>query len=244
VRDGKPTKVVGAGCKNGGFYVQVKNTTTGTSVATRIDIDLDGLTDAGAAGFGDDTTLEDIAASLDAVDGIAASVAANGTLEVDAESGFEFGFSDDSSGVPAVLGVNSFFTGRDGADIGVREELIADSGLLAVGRLVDGTYVENGTAMEISGVQDRALDVLGGGTLRSHWNDSVQTIAIRTATAESNAQAAGLVRESLEAQRSALSGVSTDEEAINMLNAQRSYQGAARYLDVVDQMTQVLLGLV
>ncbi len=40
------------------------------------------------------------------------------------------------------------------------------------------------------------------------------------------------------------SGVSIDEESINLLNYQRQYQGAARYISVIDEMTQTLLSLV
>jgi len=52
------------------------------------------------------------------------------------------------------------------------------------------------------------------------------------------------VRESLDAQRQSLSGVSIDEESINLLNFQRQYQGAARFISVVDEMTQTLLSIV
>ena len=45
------------------------------------------------------------------------------------------------------------------------------------------------------------------------------------------------------AQRDAVSGVSLDEEAINMLQFQRSYAAAARFLKIADDMTQTILSL-
>ena len=38
-----------------------------------------------------------------------------------------------------------------------------------------------------------------------------------------------------------VSGVSTDEEAINLMAYQRAYQASARFLSVVDELIQTLL---
>jgi flagellar hook-associated protein 1 FlgK len=45
------------------------------------------------------------------------------------------------------------------------------------------------------------------------------------------------------AQRDASSGVSLDEEAINLLQFQKSYEAAARFLKIADEMTQTILAL-
>jgi flagellar hook-associated protein 1 FlgK len=45
------------------------------------------------------------------------------------------------------------------------------------------------------------------------------------------------------AQRDSISGVSLDEEAINMLQYQRAYEAAAKFLKVADEMTQTILSL-
>lgn len=227
----------------GGFTVQVKDP-GGATQSVRIDIDLDGRTAAGTPGFGDDTTPEDVRAALDAIPGISASFDGEGRLKIDAEPGFSFSFSDDSSGVLAVMGVNSFFTGTDGSDIGVRQALKDDPALLTTGRIINGAFVENGTALAIAQLQDQALPGLGGRTLKSSWTDSVQQLGVRTDSAASAAQAAAVVRESLEAQKASISGVSIDEESINMMTFQRQYQGAARFISIVDEMTQTLIALI
>ena len=46
-----------------------------------------------------------------------------------------------------------------------------------------------------------------------------------------------------EAQQASVSGVSLDEEAINMLQYQKAYEAAARFLKVADEMTQTILQL-
>ncbi len=45
------------------------------------------------------------------------------------------------------------------------------------------------------------------------------------------------------AQRDAISGVSLDEEAINLLQYQKSYEAAARFLKIADELTQTILSL-
>jgi flagellar hook-associated protein 1 FlgK len=45
------------------------------------------------------------------------------------------------------------------------------------------------------------------------------------------------------AQRDAASGVSLDEEAINLLQYQRAYEAAARFLRIADEMTQTILAI-
>lgn len=229
---------------NGGFTVNVRQTSTGAMQSVRIDIDLDGLTSAGAPGVGDDTSLEDIRSSLDAIPGVTATVTPEGKLKLDAGEGFDFSFSDDSSGALAVLGMNAYFSGTDASDIGVRAELADGPSLLMTGRLVNGQFVENGTALRMVEVQDQSLAELGGLSVRGSWLGVAQNVGSETDAAKTRAGAATLVRQSLDSQRAAISGVSVDEEAINLMTFQRQYQGAARFLSVVDELTQTLISLV
>lgn len=229
--------------QNGGFNLSVRNAATGESQTVRINIDLDGLNAAGQPGFGDDTSLEDIRDAINAVPNMSATINANGTLSIRGANGYDFSFSDDSSGALAVLGINSYFTGTNASNINVRRELVDSPGLLAAGRMTGTTPNDNGTAMAITALQDLALNALGGSTIRSAWSDAVQEVGIRTNAAAQRADATRLVRESLESQHLAVSGVSIDEESINLITFQRQYEGAARFISVVDEMTQTLISL-
>lgn len=229
---------------NGGFLVTVTNQTTGSSETIRIEVDLDGIDSTGAAGFGDDSSVASIAAALDAIDNISATVQPDGTLKIDAGEGYDFSFSEDSSGALAVLGLNTFFTGSDATDIAVRDVLHTQPGLLATGRVVDGEPDDNAAARSILGLRDAANESLGGQSILNSWLDAAQNVGANSATAANRADATRLVRESLDAQRQSVSGVSIDEESINLLNYQRQYQGAARFISVIDELTQTLMGLV
>lgn len=229
---------------NGGFLIHVKNTASGATQTIRIDVDLDGRDATGALGFSDDTSAEDIRAAIDAISGLSATFDAEGRLSIDAAPGMTFGFAEDSSGALAALGVNAYFTGTNASDIAVRDDLIANPSKLMVGRIENGTFVENATALEIAALQTKPLDELGGESLRSTWSNAVQRVANRTSSAITRVRATGVVRESLEAQRAAISGVSIDEEIINLLTYQRQFQGAARLIAIADEMFQTLLSVI
>lgn len=229
---------------NGGFSVNVRNTVTGTVSTVRIDVDLDGITAAGTAGTADDTSAQDIRDALDAVAGLAASFDPSGKLVVEADAGFEFSFADDSSAALATLGLNAYFTGSNARDIAVASDLDQNPDLLAVGSWDGTTLVENGSALLIASLSTKRLDNLGSRTLIESWRDHVTVVASASSAASIQAESATVVRESLDSQRAAVSGVSLDEEAINLMNFQRQYQAGARVIEVARQLMDTLISLV
>jgi flagellar hook-associated protein 1 len=230
--------------RNGGFFINVKQTSTGQMQSVRVNVDLDGIDAAGLPGTADDTSAEDIRAALGAIPGLTATFTPDGRLDLRAAAGFEFSFSEDSSGTLAVLGMNTYFRGTGADNIAVRDELSRDPNALATGRVIDGTFRENGNALEIVRLQNRDVQGLGARTFQAAWSDTATAIGSQTAAAKTNAEAASLVRAGLEAQRAGVSGVSLDEESINLLAYQRQYQGAARLISVADEMFQTLASLI
>ncbi len=225
---------------NGSFTVLVTDGATGLVEQRQITIDLDGIDNTGAVGFGDDTSLNSLLADLNTVPNLTATLDASGRLRITASPGFEVGFADDTSGALGVLGINSYFTGLNAGDIGVRDELKARPELLVAGVERGG----NNVALSIAALRDSAVDSLSGTSITESWRRVTERVAVQTRAAGTEADAANQVKQSLEAQRAAISGVSIDEESINLLSYQRQYQAAARLISTVDQLTQELLSLV
>ncbi len=219
----------------GSFVVHVKDKATGLSTSTLVQVDLDGQ--------GTDTSLDSLIAQLDNVDGI---TAANngGRLQVSADNApaQEISFSQDSSGVLASLGVGTFFSGNDARTINVNATLKDNPNLLAAAK--NGNSGDNQTARAIANLETTALRSLNGQTLTGTYQSMVNTVAAQSSTASSNAEAASVVVETLSAQREAISGVSLDEEAVNLMRYQHAFQGAARVISVVDELMNTMLGLV
>lgn len=229
---------------NGGFTVNITHKDSGLSETVRIDVDLDGITNAGVPGYDDDTSVEDLRAALDGIDNLSASFGADGRLQINADAGYEVAFADDTSDVLAVLGVNAFFRGTTSADINVRNDLLDDPTRLATAKMIGDTVVDNGTSLAIASLQDNGINALAGNSLQEHWAQRVQRIAVDTEFAQDRLQSTAIVSESLEAQRAAASGVSIDEESINLINYQKQYEGSARVISVARELLDTLLASV
>jgi flagellar hook-associated protein 1 len=193
-------------------------------------------------GTGPQTTLQSLAADLDNVADIKASVS-GGHLHVAADSDdVEISFSQDSSGALAALGVNNFFAGTDARDIAVSGALKSNPALIAAAK--NGEKTDNQTARAIAALESQPLGGLGGFSLKDAYQATVNGVAGAASAAETQVEAANVVRETLENQRESLSGVSLDEEAINLMRQQRAFQGAARLVSAVDELMQTVLNMV
>ncbi|MCC7144899.1 MAG: flagellar hook-associated protein FlgK [Phycisphaeraceae bacterium] len=226
---------------NGTFQITVRQKSTGTEKTEAINVSLKGL-----AG---DTSLDSLAAEINAKLGasnVNASVTADGRLKIEATGGdFEVVFGQDTSGVLAALGFNTFFTGSDAVDISVNSQLVSNKSLLAAGLRdrTSGQVDAGGNAVAVRGLSAQALSGLDGSTFQGFWNRHVTEYAARLSGAQQQLSADTLVRENLQTQQASVSGANADEEAINLLSYQRAYQASARFLTVVDEMMTTLLNI-
>ena len=81
------------------------------------------------------------------------------------------------------------------------------------------------------------------GSFSSIYGSIVAEAGEQIRLAESGLQTQGAILEQAIAQRESISGVSLDEEAINLLQYQKAFEAAARFLRVADEMTQTILSL-
>ncbi len=221
--------------KNGTFQITVKNRETGSKVVSTIAVDLDGI--------GPQTTLASLAAAINAAtDNITASVTADRRLRIGADSGYEYAFGEDTAGVLAALGLNTFFIGKAANDLAVNTVPMNDPALLAAAR--SDLPGDGSNAAAVSNVGKTASGALGNLSIMDFYNAVAGKISVNGAATRAQQDAADAIMTSLQAQRESISGVSLDEEAIRLIKFQRAFQGAAKYISVVDQMIAELLGIV
>jgi flagellar hook-associated protein 1 FlgK len=218
---------------HGILEVRIRNRTTGLVTTAAIDVDLDGL--------GADDTAETLRAKLDAVANLSAGLTADRRLTLDAAAGFEIRFGADGSGVLAALGLNSFFTGVDSRTIGMNANVLADGRLLAAGR--GGGPADGSNVVDLARVVDRPLAALGGLSVEGYYASMISRLAQSSSAESALADGSRAFRESLVSQRAQFSGVSIDEELLNMMNFQRAFQTAARFISTIDELHQVLINL-
>lgn len=218
--------------QNGSFFIHVTHQETGTRTAHQINVD------------GNSMSLDDLINEINvvvAVGNVTAGTGVGSALTLTAASGYEISFSGDTSGALAALGINTFFTGMNAATIGVSQTVVDDPNLLAAGSgHVAGS---NDTALGLADLANVQFTELGGRSMREFWQHSVNALAVQAAASNTAVNASRLVRESLAAQIQAVSGVSLDEETINLLMFQRQFQAAARFIRVIDEMLQTLLSI-
>ena len=220
--------------KNGSFVVHVKQKASGLETSTLVQVDLDGLN-------GNDTTFNSLTSSIDAISGVSAKINA-GKLTVSADSSdVEVSFSQDSSGVLAAMGMNNFFNGSDARDISVNQTLKDQPTLLAAAK--NGNPGDNQTALAIAALESAKISSLNGTSLKDTYQKMINGVAASAAAAKTNTEATATVQQTLESQREALSGVSMDEEAINMMRQQRAFQAASRVIAAVDEMLKTIIQL-
>jgi len=105
----------------------------------------------------------------------------------------------------------------------------------------DGTLGSNGTLMALLALRNQA--VVAGQRPVEFYSNLVFRIGDRISDASAELEAENLVLKQLENQRSAISGVSLDEEATNLIRYQRAFEAAARVIAMVDELTSTTLNM-
>jgi flagellar hook-associated protein 1 FlgK len=217
---------------NGSFVVNVTNTTTGLTSSTLVPVNLTGQPT--------DTTLNSLTASLNGIPNVSASIV-GGQLQIAAANGTQITFSQDSSHALAALGVNTFFQGSDAETIAVNPVIVSSPKYIAAA--MNGNPGDNQTALAISQLGTQTQTALGGTTLNAAYQSMIDGMASTTAAATSQVTATQEVQSTLQDQKDSLSGVSLDEEAINLIKQQQAYQGAARLVTTIDAMMASLFAI-
>ncbi len=219
---------------NGNFEVLMYNSRTGLTQTTSIRVDLNG--------FDEDTSLQDLADSLGAIDGLSAEITSTGKLTLQSNApDTTFAFRNDTSGVLAALGLNTFFTGTSAADFGVSNLLSDDPSKFAASR--NGVGEDSSNAVELAGFLDRPLESGNGESLAFLYDRFASKITQASTVSQSVAEGFRVFQQTLEGEKLATSGVSLDEEAVKMITYQRSFQASARYIATLSELLEILVSL-
>jgi flagellar hook-associated protein 1 FlgK len=221
--------------RNGSFILYVTNPQTDPPVreAITVTVDLDGI--------GTDDTLATLAAKIDAIDNVSASITTDNRLQITAADGFEITFGEDTSNILAALGINVFFAGSNASDLNINQDLLSNLDLIAASRTHeqgDGT-----NAGAIAALAYESVAGLGNQSLLAYYNALASRVSVNGAAATAGVRSADAIVQALTSQRESLSGVSLDEEAIALMRFERAFQAAARYTTTVNQLMEEVLSI-
>jgi flagellar hook-associated protein 1 FlgK len=221
---------------NGTVTVAVISNGTGEVNEYRVPVDLDGV--------GADDSLNDFVARFNATvpaGTLQASVDATGHLQIAALNPVANGFyfSEDTSGLLATLGVNTFWSGQDAGTMHVNPAIRADERLVTTGKTTAAGDTDN--LMEMLQLRDRRVADGGSKTFEEHYRSIVGRLGTEAMLTNNRRAVRNDLSMRLENERQVISGVSLDEEMVKLIQFQRAYQAAARVISVSDTMIDTLI---
>lgn len=220
---------------NGGFQVLVRNEQTGLTQTSEIRVDLNGLDD-------DDTSLADLVAQIDALDGISASIGADRKIQISSNSPLvTFSFAGDTSGTLAALGLNTFFSGSSAADIGINSVVRTDPSKFAASK--GGIGEDTGNAVLLADMLRTPLTARDGASLATLYDRMTGEVTQGAAVTKSVAEGFRTFQKTLEGQYLGITGVNVDEEAVRLIGYQRAFQASARVISTINSLLETLINL-
>ncbi|MFW5730044.1 MAG: flagellar hook-associated protein FlgK [Desulfonatronovibrionaceae bacterium] len=196
-------------------------------------------------------SLEDVREAVDALDHVSASIV-NNKLVIEAEDGFELAFGNDSSGLLAALGVNTFFDGQDAESLKINEFVRNNVAFVNAGHVNgagEANPGDNTTALNIAELQHKNVSITTSfegttsQTIQDYYNSLVGNVGADTSMSKFSADYNKALADDLNRRQEEISGVNLDEEMSSLIKFQHSYQAAAKMITTADRMLQVLMGM-
>jgi len=152
--------------------------------------------------------------------------------------GLSFSISD-LAGAPAAGDTFAVSVTKNASEyIGVA---ISDSNKIAASGSAMTLPGDNTNATALASL--RESPAMNGVTFSEYYRSIVTGVGTAVSETKSNYASQGRVVEQLEQARESLSGVSLEEEAINLIKLQRAYEAAAKVMGVADRMFETLLAI-
>ncbi len=199
----------------------------------------------------DEDSLEDVKTAIDGLENLNAEIV-NNQLLISADENHKFSFGNDTTGLLAALGINTFFQGKDAQSLSLDElpgnnlEHINAAQVNGAGEVNPG---DNSTAKNIAQLQHKEVPIHTSfegkteQTLQDYYNSLASNVGADTSMAKYNADYNQALADDLNSRQEEKSGVNLDEEMSNLIKHQHAYQAAARMISTGDEMFQTLLGI-
>lgn len=138
-----------------------------------------------------------------------------------------------------LTGVNFFESYGQGV-LKINDNILNDHKYIAVSRT--GSSGDNDFSLEIEKLKSK--EVLNGQTFSEYYSEMVSDIANKKKLNEEKATSFDLVLQQMNIQKAEYSGVSIDEEMVDVIKFQRSFGASAKLISIADELLQTLINLV
>lgn len=125
----------------------------------------------------------------------------------------------------------------------VAQSILDDPGNIAAAKEDDGVPGDGSNALEIAQLREKLVKFEDEkeATFHDYFRGMIADLGVEGRETERMLLSFTTVAERLKEQQEAVSGVSLDDEMLNMIQYQHAYSAAARFLNVFDEMLSVLL---
>lgn len=130
---------------------------------------------------------------------------------------------------------NDFFAGTGAGSIQVSKAIIYD--LNKISASMSGDAGDNKIALAIASLRNDEK-------VSGFYNSVISDIGLRSRISSDNENLQQMILNQLESQRDAVSGVSIDEEMLNMIKFQKMFEASARVIQSVNEMIDAVLSMV
>jgi len=165
-------------------------------------------------------------------------------LRINSSGGIDFAFARDTSNVLAALGINTFFQGSTATSISLDDNIQNNVRNIAAGCLLtDGEHSlgDKTNALDLADLKDANTMNIGTETFNESVISWAADLGTQIAAASDSLSFNETALAELKNMRDNVSAVNLDEEMIKMIRFQRSYQMAAKMINVADTLMGTLL---
>ncbi len=165
-----------------------------------------------------------------------------GNIQIKSQEGYKFSFTDDTSGFLSAAGINTFFDGHNAKDIKLNAVMKNDPSKIAAGKTLqpgDGSSAESIAQIQLTKTMENNTQ-----SIDEYYNAFLGKIGSTQQRYADTLTAKNAIVQQLKTDQQSIEGVSLDEEASNLIKYQRAYQASAKFISVIDEMTQTLIGMI
>jgi flagellar hook-associated protein 1 FlgK len=114
---------------------------------------------------------------------------------------------------------------------------------VAASSMRTGIPGNNTNLLSLVALQQRRFASLDNGTLNDAYRAVAAELGVASQTADREKEAKDMLKDQIETLRAQVSGVSIDEELVNLMKFQRGFEAASRLVRLTDEMFQTLLSI-
>jgi flagellar hook-associated protein 1 FlgK len=166
----------------------------------------------------------------------------DGTVSLESGGPFPFVLGDDETDFAVLMGFNNFFeTLRGARDMTVNPRLVREPNGISTGKgLVPG---DNSVARAIHSLQFEPTMLDDSITFDEFHNGVMAELGLIVQRSQSERHSQELIVDQYQRLRNEISSVNMDEEVADMMQYQRGFDAAAKFLTTVDEMTKTVIDM-